>query len=88
MKAWRGVQRHLAPFATSRATPGIAATAPSGMRTQALIGRDRGPYNWESATGECGKCVYARNALHAGSAVRPACLLAVRKVRTVERFVR
>ena len=55
---------------------------------KALIGRDHDPYNWESATGECGKCVYARNALDAGSAVRPACLLAVRKVRTVERSVR
>ena len=53
-----------------------------------MIGRDHDPYNWESATGECGKCVYARNALHAGSAVRPACLLAVRKVRAVERSVR
>ena len=53
-----------------------------------LIGRDLGPYNRASATGECGKRVFAGEARCAGPAVRPACLLAVSEVRTVERSVR
>ena len=53
-----------------------------------LIGRDHGPYNRPSVTGECGKGVFAREARRAGPAVRPVCSLAVSVVRTVERSVR
>ena len=58
------------------------------MPRNTLIGRDLGPYNRPSATGECGKGVFAREARRAGPAVRPACSLAVSAACTVERSVR
>ena len=58
------------------------------MPRNTLIGRDLGPYNRASATGEYGKGVYAREVRREGSAMRSVGLRAVSAVHTVGRSVR
>ena len=55
---------------------------------KALIGRDHDPYNRASASGECGKGVYARKARRRSPVVRPDRVFAASAGHTVERTVR